>query len=363
MHSKSLSQVLLAFSIIVLAWMPTTPLIADDDDATEPEYLFYPLPPDLPRVQFLKSYSTSLDVSAGEGGLKSFLFGDSDTSGHLVTRSYGVAMHDGAIYVVDTKGAGWAVFDVANGKAAKVRPGGGGSLKKPTNITIDVDGTKYVTDTAREQVLVYGARNKFLRAFGEKGQFKPGDVVIVGDRLYVTDFAHHQVHVLNKLTGETLFTFGESGSNPGQLRYPINLTVSADGSLYVVDSINFRVQQFTADGEFIRVFGEAGNVPGTFSRPKGIAVDRAGYIYVVDSAFENVQIFAPDGGATMFFGAPGADRDSINMPTVVKIDYDNVRYFDEYIAPDFEVEYLVLVASQYGVNKVTVFGFGSYRGD
>ena len=82
---------------------------------------------------------------------------------------------------------------------------------------------------------------------------------------------------------------------------------------------------------------------------------------MVDSAFENIQVFGQDGGALMFFGAPGSDRDSINMPTAVKLDYDNVPYFEKYIAPDFDVEYLVLVASQYGNNKVTVFGFGSRR--
>ena len=63
----------------------------------------------------------------------------------------------------------------------------------------------------------------------------------------------------------------------------------------------------------------------------------------------------------MFFGGPGAARDSVNLPTVVKIDYENVSYFERYAAPNFDIEYLVLVASQFGVNKVTVFGFGSLR--
>ena len=44
---------------------------------------------------------------------------------------------------------------------------------------------------------------------------------------------------------------------------------------------------------------------------------------------------------------------------MVKIDYDNVGYFRRYAAPGFEIEYLVMVASQFGLNKVAVFGFGS----
>jgi hypothetical protein len=344
----------------VLSGAPTGILYADSGDEAD-EYLFYPLPPDLPRFQFLASFSSPLDVSSGKSGFRDFVFGGEDKEDHLVEKPYGAAIFEGAIYVVDTRGPGWAVFDLANRKSAVVRPKGGGTLKKPINITIDADGTRYVTDTEREQVLLYDRQNRFLKAYGKPGQFKPIDVAIAGDRLYVTDAMHHKVHVLDKATGNTLLSFGGRGSEPGEFNNPTNLTLAGDDTVYVVDTINFRVQQFSLDGEFIRAFGEAGSVPGTFSRPKGIAVDRDGYIYVVDAAFENIQVFAQDGGALMFFGARGNERDSINMPTVVKLDYDNIPYFEKYIAPDFDVEYLVLVASQFGNNKVTVFGFGSRR--
>ena len=353
-----LSLTLLAAA--VLSGAPTGNLYADSGDEAD-EYLFYPLPPDLPRFQFLASFSSPLDVSSGKSGFRDFVFGGEDKEDHLVEKPYGVAIFEGAIYVVDTRGPGWAIFDLANRKSAVVRPKGGGTLKKPINITIDADGTRYVTDTEREQVLLYDRQNRFLKAYGKPGQFKPIDVAIAGDRLYVTDAMHHKVHVLDKATGNTLLSFGGRGSEPGEFNNPTNLTLAGDDTVYVVDTINFRVQQFSLDGEFIRAFGEAGSVPGTFSRPKGIAVDRDGYIYVVDAAFENIQVFAQDGGALMFFGGRGNERDGINMPTVVKLDYDNIPYFDKYIAPDFDVEYLVLVASQFGNNKVTVFGFGSRR--
>jgi DNA-binding beta-propeller fold protein YncE len=352
------SLTLLAVGVFSSA--PMDVLHADSGDEAE-EYLFYPLPPDLPRFQFLASFSSPLDVSSGKSGFRDFVFGGEDKEDHLVEKPYGVAIHEGAIHVVDTRGAGWAIFDLANRRSAVVRPKGSGTLKKPINITIDDDGTRYVTDTEREQVLVYDRQNRFLKAYGEPGQFKPIDVAIAGDRLYVTDVMHHKVHVLDKATGTALLSFGGRGSEPGEFNNPTNLTLAGDDTLYVVDTINFRVQQFSLDGEFIRAFGEAGAVPGTFSRPKGISVDRDGHIYVVDAAFENVQVFAQDGGALMFFGARGNERDSINMPTVVKLDDDNIEYFDKYIAPDFDVEYLVLVASQFGNNKVTVFGFGSRR--
>jgi hypothetical protein len=47
----------------------------------------------------------------------------------------------------------------------------------------------------------------------------------------------------------------------------------------------------------------------------------------------------------------------LNLPAKVVIDYDNVGLFADRIAPGDKVEYRVLVTSQYGANKVSVFGF------
>ena len=185
-------------------------------------------------------------------------------------------------------------------------------------------------------------------------------MAIIGDRLYITDILHHQIHALDKLSGEVLLTFGGAGSEPGQLFHPTNLAVGPDNTLYVAETSNFRIQQFDADGRYLRTIGEIGTVPGKFSRPKGIALDRHDRLYAVDAAFENVQIMDSEGLPLMYFGQPGEDRGNINMPTVVKIDYDNVRYFQQFADPNFDIEYLVLVASQFGLNKVVVFGFGSY---
>ena len=334
---------------------------ADESDADADGPIFYPLPPDQPRLQFLASYSSELDASdQSGGGFRDFVFGGRDKERSFIRKPYGVAVHEGAIYVVDARGNGWGVFDVANGRAYFVRPSGGGALRKPINMTIDTDGTKYVTDTVRNQVIVYSPKDRYVAAFGKADQFNPIDIAIADDRLYVTDAMNHMVHVLDKQSGETLFTFGEAGSKPGQLFHPTNLTIAPDGSIYVVDTTNFRVQRFTADGEFIHEFGGQGTAPGRFARPKGIAIDRENHIYVTDASFNNVQILDSEGGALMYFGGPSNEADSMNMLTTVKIDYDSVPYFRELAAPGWDIEYIVVLAGQYGTNKVVVYGFGSF---
>lgn len=323
--------------------------------------LFFPMPPNEPRLQFLEKYSSSLDVSTKRSGFRDFVFGGEDKEAQLVQKPYGLALHDGAIYVVDTRGNGYGVFDIEKKRSRFIRPTGAGALAKPINITIDEDGTRYITDTDREQVLVFDADDRFQRAIGKPGQFKPVDVALAGDRLYVTDIRNHQVQVLDKNSGDTLATFGGAGSEPGQLFHPTNLAVAGDGTIYVSDTSNFRLQQFDQDGNFIREIGSIGNRPGTFSRPKGIDVDRDGRIYVTDAAFENIQVLGPDGGALMAFGKPGDEPADINMPAAIKIDYENVGYFRKFAAPNFDIQYLVVVASQFGLNKVVVFGYGDFR--
>jgi hypothetical protein len=129
--------------------------------------------------------------------------------------------------------------------------------------------------------------------------------------------------------------------------------------LYVTDTSNFRIQHFDNEGSLIRVIGAQGAQLGGFVRPKGVAVDRENRIWVADAAFENIQIFDPEGLGLMGFGSAGGAPQNINMPAALVIDYDSVEYFKQYAAPGFELEFLVVIASQFGTSNVTIFGFGS----
>lgn len=333
---------------------------APDSGPAEPA-LYYPSPPAPARLQYLTRFSTQLDLGASNDAFNEFVWGKQTEDGHLVKKPYGLAIHDGAILVVDTRKYGYAVFDLKTQRARFIQGSGPSAMRKPINITVDSDGTRYITDTKREQILVFDRNDRFQRAIGASGQFRPVDVAVTADRLFVTDILHHQVHILDKLTGGPIATFGSVGGDPGELFQPTNLALGPDGTLYVTDTGNFRVQEFTLEGEFVREIGQIGTVAGQFARPKGIALDRDSRLYVVDAAFENIQILDQDGTSLLYFAEPGDARGNINMPTVVKIDYENLDYFRRYVDPAFELEYLVLVASQFGINKVVVFGFGTMR--
>jgi sugar lactone lactonase YvrE len=325
--------------------------------------IFYPALPDPPRIQHLATFANARDVGAPRTGLADFVLGEEGAENTL-RQPYGAALFQGKIYVADSRAPGVAVFDLVAHKFSVLEGAGAGRMQRPINVTVDADGTKYITDTARDQVLVYDPADRYVAAFGAKGEFKPVDTLVVGDRLYVADVAHHEVHVLDKRSGKLRFKFGKAGSRDeeGALYQPTNLAHAPNGDIYVVETGNFRVSRFTPDGKFVRRFGDAGQLPGQFARPKGIAVDRGGRVYVGDAAFQNVQIFDRMDRVLMAFGQPPDGSQGLNLPADVSIDYDNVELFRRYAAPGFDIEYLILVVSQFGPDQVDVFGFGKMRG-
>jgi sugar lactone lactonase YvrE len=353
---------LLAVMLGALALLPGCGT-APSKTPVQAQTVFYPRPPDAPRIQHLATYASARDLEPNKaGGLKDFLLGEEKQDEALV-RPYGVAMSDGKIYVADSRAPGLAVFDLKARKFSLMSGSGNGRMQRPINVSVDADGSKYVTDTARNQVLVYDRGDNFLAAYGAKGEFKPVDVAIAGERLYIVDIEHHEVQVRDKRSGKLQFKFGRSGTDEGQwLHQPTNLAIGREGDIYVVETGNFRVARFTPEGKFVRHYGEAGQAPGQFARPKGIAIDRDGRLYVGDAAFQNVQIFDRDGSMLMAFGQPVDNSPGLNLPAGVTVDYDNVALFRSRADPNFTIEYLILVVSQFGPNQVDVFGFGKMSG-
>jgi len=355
--------------LCMAAWLEPAPAQDSADGEDAEATLFYPPLPDAPRIQYLTSYSVASDVKEKvekkkSGWLSKFVLGEeSPEDNEGPEKPYGVSLHDGQIHVVDTRGSGYAIFDVRDKDYRFTAGSGSSSMPKPINIEIDDEGRKYVADTGRNQVLVFDNNDRFLRAYGKRGQFRPTDVLVEGQKLYVVDIEGHRIVVLDKDTGEELSYFGSPGSGEEDLFQPTNIAMGPNGNLYISDTGNFRVQVFSPDGQHVRSYGRGvGTAPGMFARPKGVAVDRDGRVYVVDAAFERVQMFNSEGRLLMYFGEPGASHISgLDLPTDIDIDYDSVSDFQQYADPDFELEFIIAVANQFGNSKVVLFGFGSHK--
>ena len=106
-------------------------------------------------------------------------------------------------------------------------------------------------------------------------------------------------------TGEGEFRFGDSDDRDGG-----GIVFAPDGSFFVLDSSNFRVQRFSADRQFMSSFGSYGSGNGQFVSPIAIGLDDAANLYVSDDGRNDVQVFTTDGTFVRTVAA-GAAGDSL----------------------------------------------------
>jgi DNA-binding beta-propeller fold protein YncE len=282
--------------------------------------------------------------------------GEDDEQVRPIRKPYGVAIHGGVIYVCDTLLGGIDVIDLENRSFDHWLPDGFGQLRKPINCATDkATGRLYVADIERGDVVVFGPDRRFVTAFGGVTASRPTDVFVAEGRAWVADLKHHEVRVydLRSLEQVGVVPNAEADSADG-LFGPTNVWVT-DRHVYVSSFGAGQIRVYTHEGDYVRAVGSYGDGLGQFARPKGIAVDDAGVLYAVDAAFENVQLFNFEGEFLMPIAGPYHGPGDLWLPAQVTIDYDNVEYFRTYVHESLEPEYLILVTSQFGPDKINVY--------
>lgn len=120
--------------------------------------------------------------------------------------------------------------------------------------------------------------------------------------------------------GGFLGGFGTGGTGPGEFNRVEGLDVGPDGSVFVADSCNHRVQVFSADGRWVRGHGRAGQGPGEFSYPYDIRVDRQGRQFVCEFGNSRVQVLDANDRPLEVLGGAGAAPDRLNNPWSLCLD-------------------------------------------
>ncbi|HET9912609.1 MAG TPA: hypothetical protein VFQ13_12010, partial [Anaerolineales bacterium] len=158
------------------------------------------------------------------------------------------------------------------------------------------------------------------------------------DDLYVADSRNNRI--LHIAMDGTLLnewgTFGDqqTGNAPiGTFYEPWGVAVGPDGSVYVTDTWNHRVQKFTKDGKPVKMWGQYGqplpDVPeskSSFWGPRGIAVNSDGHVFVADTGNKRIVIFDKDGNYLTEFGMAGLDAGQFDEPVGVAVADDGTVY-------------------------------------
>lgn len=187
-------------------------------------------------------------------------------------------------------------------------------LSAVRDIAIAADGTIYVADSQNHRVQVFSPDGAFLRSWGAYGTVDSGNApggtfnepwgIAVGPdgSVYVADTWNHRIQKFSA-DGSFINTWGVPGlaEQPDQFWGPRGIAVDSDNRVYVTDTGNNRVVVFDAAGNFETQFGTNGINPGEFDEPVGIAVSGDGLVFVADTWNQRIQVFQADGAGGFSF--------------------------------------------------------------
>jgi tripartite motif-containing protein 71 len=190
-----------------------------------------------------------------------------------------------------------------------------GQFYYPSGIAIGIDGSVYVVESGNARIQKFDSNGTFITKWGsycnidsdwdgipdqlcEGGQFAdPYGIAISPDgSLYVADSQNNRIQKFDS-SGNFLMKWGSggAGNDNGEFNTPFGVTIGNDGSIYITDSGNSRIQKFDSNGDFITKWGSVGNGDGQFDWPAGIASGADGSVYVADSYNNRIQKFDSNG--------------------------------------------------------------------
>ncbi len=219
-----------------------------------------------------------------------------------------------------------SVYNKKGEKTCTMIPGGELTVDRATN-------TYFVSDRARAYPPLhkYDENGERLHSGGQIGR-RPGQLLspngldFHNGELYVSDSENHLIHVYDRDLN-FLREFGRKGAANGCFQTPQDVTADEDGTLYITDAFNYRIQVMSPTGQFIRniqqtfvprkryphtpvsvrihmgllyiteynrcvvVFTKSGKFVASFGEsyiehPEGIAIDEDGYVYVTNARKE-----------------------------------------------------------------------------
>ena len=166
-----------------------------------------------------------------------------------------------------------------------------------TDLAVDSSGSVYVMDACNHRVQKFSAGGDFIRAWGVQGsgegEFQTcsdawgGTDIAVDqdDHVYVADFGNDRIQVFSP-DGQFLRMMGQDSG----MVSPQGICVDSDGFVYVVGDNN-EILQLAPDGTLAGRFFQGGSAPGQLRNPMDIARADNGSVYVADSFNHRIQKF------------------------------------------------------------------------
>jgi sugar lactone lactonase YvrE len=214
----------------------------------------------------------------------------------------------GDIFVVDRNNHRVQVFDSAGTHIATLGgiPGlGNDQFYFPRGLAFDAYGNIYVADTGNHRVQIFNSALNYLTTLGQPGvpgsadnQFnEPFDVSVdAAGNIYVADHTNHRLQVFDNTYALklTIGVPGVPGTDFAHLDDPTAVELDMQGRIYVADNWGGRIQVFDAAGAYLTTLGGSwGSRSGDLRQAQGLALGSDGSLYIADSLNHRIQRFTP----------------------------------------------------------------------
>ena len=260
---------------------------------------------------------------------------------------FGIAVDDsGNLYVGESYGFRWLKYNSA-GNQLLAKGQAGISLNDANHFGDNLMGSPafnasnllYVPAGNRHCVRVYDQnfayQNITLGTCGANGDdgthFRAvGGVAIspLDGKIYVVDRNNHKVKIFSSANTylNTLGAGNPTGQGNGNYQFdnPSDVAVDRNGTIYVADRNNQRVQVYNNSGAYLRSIGYIDDCDWQYDHlcgPHGVGVDALNRVYIADTWNNRVQVFDSNGAyLTTLSGSWGSGSSDMISPADVTID-------------------------------------------
>ena len=199
---------------------------------------------------------------------------------------------EGDVWVLDT---GNQRIEEFNEQGEFIRNAGEGLVGYAEGIAVDRQNDVWVSATYEGHLVVFNDKGEHLKTVGTEGSGSgqlaepAGLTVDAGGHVWVAEWGNSRVQEFNE-AGEYVSQLGVPGFGPGEMFSPYAV-VTHDGRVFVAEVGNDRIQEFDEAGKFLAQLGTPGSEPGQLELegPVGVAINSAEDLWVTDSANNRVE--------------------------------------------------------------------------
>ena len=205
-------------------------------------------------------------------------------------------------------------------------------VNSPRGVHVAANGKIYIVDYWNQRIEYMNPDGSGAATFGFRGNVSQSgainfawDAAIqpgTGD-IFVANRENNQVAAFSP-TGAPLIIFGQNGTANGDFSFPQGIAFAPDGTLLVDNSGNDRIERFSLNAgdtvaTWTATYGQSGagsTAPaGDLNNPTGIAVAPDGTIWVADTLNNRIQSMSPAGAWTAFTKPIGSGTQmAFNVP-------------------------------------------------